>query len=283
MEEAVVRGQRTHHGRASGEGDQTNPVPGDPVDELGDVGLGTGETIRRRILGEHALRHVEYHHDVGADPARRDGFRASRCLGTHQCHDTEQQRRQDEHQFRDATGCRSALGEAAAHGRRDEPTQKIAPAEFQQRQTHRQRQCRPDAVHPVRVGEDDAVHFRALRWARGTGVSGPATRRRILPAGDGMPPAVRLPRRDDDRTGHAPRQEQKISRSYIPTKQMLRLSPACRGDREAVASHIFGPDGTLVGQPSWIEGCRFLSLIRASAVTQRTADLTTVKTKRLEH
>ena len=155
--------------RAAGERDQPDPVAAHLADQLGDLGLGAREPIRRGILGEHRARDVEHDDDVGRARAGAARSRSAGALRPHQRERSPHSSATHDQRRAGATRARrSALrGQPALHHRRQEARRAHrAPRSSSRRAGRDDRDREPTRGGRAGMDADPVEHHGSLRSTR---------------------------------------------------------------------------------------------------------------------
>ncbi len=158
VKEAVVRGERALHRGAAGERDKPDPVPVEPVDERAYLRLGAREPGGRRVVGQHAARHIEHHHHVGRGPPAGRHLHLATRLRLHERQDAEAERGEGERGADQAPGAPRRQHKPPLHDRRQLAAQRGAAAQLAPGQESGHQRGQPEKVHPLRVGKLETVH-----------------------------------------------------------------------------------------------------------------------------
>jgi hypothetical protein len=173
-EERVVRGQRAQHRGAPGERDQADPVAIELADQLGDLGLGAGEPVGRRVLGEHRPRGVEHEHDVGRGLHRGHGLGLAADLRPHHRADRGEHGAHQEAEPGQRPAERGLRGEPALHHRRQERAERAAAAQLEHAERDHGDQRDPHQVDALDLCELPVDHG-SLRRTVPRSASAPTT------------------------------------------------------------------------------------------------------------
>jgi len=151
-------------------------MPGHPGDQVSNLRLRPFEAGRRGVLGEHALRDVEDHHDVGGDPPGRSVACGPAGLGAHQREHAEHQGEKDESETTQSPGEGRPAAESMLHRRRHEAIEEIPAPDIEEPDRGDDPQSEPEKMNPSRMGKGDQIVHGNL-WKSAPRVSHPVAAR----------------------------------------------------------------------------------------------------------